>query len=193
MSPVPKMNQEPPPEPIAMPGYDVVQNMAGTLLKGVERLAEIQKQTLSLAVQQNTEMAAVVKKAAEKLPIVPRLAFLDLAVGTFDRYAEAQKQAIDFALEQSKLWTDLFKERSRLAKDVSDSNNKAFKRSIESTLAANKKGLDAVAVEAKAAVDAVREQVGLGGPQVVTVSDSFKKGIDTVVDAQKELLELVAR
>lgn len=194
MSPVPKINQEPPPpEPIAMPDYDVVQNMAGTLLKGVERLAEIQKQAISLAVQQNTEMVAIVKKTAEKMPIVPRLAFLDLAVGTFGRYAEAQKQAIDFAVEQSKLWTDLFKDRSRLVKEVSDSNSKAVKQSIESSLAMNKRGLDTAAAEAKASVDAVKEQFGLGGPQVIAMTESFKKGIDTVIDAQKEVMELVAQ
>lgn len=193
MSPVPKMNPEPPPEPVAMPEYDVVQTMAGTWLKGVERVAEIQKQALSLAVQQNTEMAAMVKKAAEKLPMAPRLAFLDLAVGTFGRYAEAQKQAIDFAVEQSRLWTDLFKDRSRLGKDVTEANNKAVKQSIENTLGVNKKGLDTAAAEAKATVDAVKEQFGLGGPQVVNMSDTFKKGIDAVVDAQKELMELVAQ
>lgn len=192
MSPIPKTNQEPP-EPIAMPEYDVVQATAATLLKGFERVAEIQKQAISLAVQQNTEMVALAKKTAEKLPVVPRLAFLELAAGMFGRYAEAQVQAIDFAVEQSKLWSDVYKDRARIAKGVTDSTSKAVKQSIESSVAANKKGLDAVAADAKAAVDAVKAQFGLGGPQVVTMTETFKKGIDAVVEAQKDVMDLVAQ
>lgn len=194
MSPVAKMNPEPiPHEPAVMPDFDLAQNMAGALLKGVERIAEVQKQAINVAVQQNNEMAAIFKKASEKLPVAPRLAFLDLAVGAFGRYAETQKQAIDFVVEQSRVWTDLVKDRSKLVKELSDSNSKTVKQTIENSLAVNKRTVENAATDAKATVDAVREQFGLGGAQVISMTDTLKKGIDTVVDAQKEVMELVAR
>ena len=92
-------------------------SLAGLFLKSVERFAELQKQSIDVAVQHSAEMSEVMKKMAEKLPGAPQPAVFEMAAGNVARCADTQKSAINFVVKQSKAWTDTFKDRSLTAKD----------------------------------------------------------------------------
>ena len=189
MSPTPKINREPVVEdPIAKAE---IPSFATLFLRGVERMAEIQKQTIDFAVQQNAEIVDVLKKAAEKAPGAPKLPLLDLAAGAVSRYADTQKAAIDFVVEQSQAWTDTFKDRARCDTKAAESTTQMAKQAVERSFVVHKKALENTAAQTKAVVDATKKQFGFTGAQADAMTESFQKGVDTIVEAQKELLDLV--
>jgi hypothetical protein len=192
MSPAPKNSQVPSPEEIHAEASEFGANLVGLFLKSVERFAELQKQSIDVAVQQSAEMSDVVKKMTEKLPGAPRPVVFDLATGNVARCADTQKSAITFVVEQSKAMTDTLKDRSLSAKDLTESNSKAVKQTLERSFAVNKKVLENTAAGAKAMLDAAKDQFGLRGTQAEAMTDSFIKGIDTAIDAQKKVMDIAA-
>lgn len=190
MSPTPKVNREPAVED-AYGKPEIRDSFASLFLRGIERMAEIQKQAIDFAVQQNTEMVEVLKKVAEKTPSAPRLPLLDLATGAVNRYADTQKAAIDLVVEQSQVWTDTFKDRATVDKKATDTAANMAKQAIERSFGVQKKALENTAAQTKAVVDAAKNQFGLNGVQADAMADTFQKGVDTIVEAQKELLDLV--
>ena len=158
---------------------------------GMERIAEVQKQFIDVAVQHTTETVEVLKKATERVPGMPRIPMLEVTTGAMSRYADTQKAAIDFFVEQSRVWMDMFKDRTSAASKSTESTTNMAKQTLERSFAVQKKALEHTAAHTKAVVDATRRQFGLTGTQADTLTDTFQRGIDTVVDAQKELLDLV--
>ena len=189
MSPLPKIHREPVVEDGAE-RFEIQGNFAAIFLRGVERVAEIQKHAIDLAVQQNAELIDIWKKAVKKIPGAPRLPMLDLATGAVNRYADTQKSAIDFVVEQSHMWTDAFKDRATVKKS-NDSTVNIARQTMERSFAVHKKALEHTAAQTKAVVDAAKHQFGFTGTQADAMTDTFQKGVDTIVEAQKELLDLV--
>jgi len=190
MSPTPRIIREAVGENTA-DTVEIQDNYAAIFLRGVERIAEFQKHAIDFAVQQNTELVDIWKKATEKVPGGPRLPMLDLASGAVSRYADTQKAAIDFVVEQSHVWTDAFKDRASTLKKSNDSTVNVAKQTMERSFAVHKKALEHTAAQTKAMVDAAKHQFGFTGTQADAMTDTFQKGVDTIVEAQKELLDLV--
>jgi len=185
-----KMNREPIIDE-AQDNGEIREDATVLILRGMERVAELQKLCIDTAVQHSTDTVAVMKKAAEKVPGMPRLPLLEVADSAMSRYADTQKAAIDFMVEQSRIWTDMLKDRSSSAKKSTDSTTNMAKQTLERSFAVQKKALEHTAANTKAMVDATRRQFGLTGTQADNLTDTFRRGVDTVVDAQKELLDLV--
>jgi hypothetical protein len=164
---------------------------ANLFFRGVERIAEVQKQFIDLAVQHNKEMLEVLKKAAGTMPGAPRIPMLDLAYGAVNRYADIQKSAVDFFVDQNRIWTDAYKDRTGTVKKTGESATRAVKQAMESSIAVQKKALEHTAAHTKAVVDAARNQFGFSGTQADVMTDTFRRGVDTIVEAQKELLNIV--
>jgi hypothetical protein len=172
---------------------DVRNETAAFYLRGVERIAEVEKEFIDLAVQQNKEMGELLKKAAAKLPGGPRIPMLDLAHSAVHRYADVQKAAVDFFVDQNRIWMDAYKDRTGTAKKTGESASHAVKQVMESSFAVQKKALEHTAAHTKAVVDAARNQFGISGTQADAMTDSFRRGVDTIVEAQKELLYIVTQ
>jgi hypothetical protein len=186
------MNPEATPEP-AIHVEDFGANLAGLFLKSIERISEIQKQAIDFATQQNADTVSVLKKMTAKVPGASNLPVFDLTTETVSRFADTQKSAINFVVEQSRVWTETLKDRTRFGKNVAESNIKTAKQTLERSFALNKKALENSATQAKAVVDATKQQFGLSGTPLDAVTDTFKKSIDTIIDAQKEVMDLVAQ
>ena len=190
MSPTPRVQREPVVEDAAKT-VEIQDSYAAIFLSGVERIAEIQKQAIDLAVQHNLEIVATMKRAAEKMPGAARLPMLDLTTEAVSRYADTQKSAIDFVVEQSHVWTDVFNERASTVKKANDSTVSVAKQTIERSFVVHKKALEHTAAQTKAVVDIAKHQFGLRGTQADAMADTFQRGVDTIVETQKELLDLV--
>lgn len=182
-------------EPAAAPEKDRVEwpeSMAKLFAAGVGRIAEIQKKSIDVAVQQNAELLDLWKKTIQKIPGAPGLFLLELEGSGFDRYAEIHKAAIDVVVEQSKAVSDLTKERTGTAAKVNDQLTDFTKKSVERVIAMQKKALDQSATQAKAIVETSSRQFG-EGTQLEEAADSMQRGVDAIVDAQKELLDMAVR
>lgn len=166
---------------------DAIDSMTELYTNGIERLAEMQKKGLEIAVRHNAEVVSTWKKFA--LP-VPGVLMLDLATTAFERFAETEKGAIDLVVEQTRTFAKVVKERKAETTDTVEEGKKTAKAAIEQSIAAQKTALDYTARQAKAAFATAKQQ--LAGTPVATAADSMERGMDIVVDAQKELLDLVA-
>src|SRR5512146_2744845 len=87
MSPAAKANREPTMEEM-IDKADFRNETAALFLRGVERIAEVEKQYIDLALEHNKEMGELLKKAAARLPGGPRIPMMDLAYSAFNRYAD---------------------------------------------------------------------------------------------------------
>jgi len=190
MSPAGKPNREAAMDEM-MDKADFRNETAAVFFHGVERIAEVEKQFIDLALEHNKEMGELLKKAAATLPGSPRIPMFDLAYSAFNRYADVQKAAVDFIVDQNRIWLDVFKDRPGTAKKAGESASHAVKQAMESSFAVQKKALEHTAAHTKAVVDATRNQFGISGTQADAMTDSFRRGVDTIVEAPKELLNIV--
>jgi hypothetical protein len=168
---------------------DAIESITELYTNGIERLAEVQRKGLEIAVKHNAEVANAWKKFT--LPM-PGVLMLDLATAAFERFAETQKGAIDLVVEQTHTLSKLMKERNVKATDTMEEGKKRAKEAIEHSVAAQKTVLDYTAKQTKAAFETAKQQLGYAGTPAGTAADSIERGMDIVLEAQKELLDLVA-
>ncbi len=168
---------------------DVIESITELYTNGIERLAEVQKKGLEIAVKHNAEVATAWKKFT--LPM-PGVLMLDLTTAAFERFAETQKGAIDLMVEQTHTFSKLVKERKAKVTDTVEEGKKTAKVAIEQSIAAQKTALDYTAKQAKAAFETAKQQLGYAGTPAGTAADSMERGMDIVLEAQKDLLDLVA-
>jgi hypothetical protein len=168
---------------------DVIESITELYTNGIDRLAEVQKKGLEIAVKHNAEVANAWKKFT--LPMQGVL-MLDLATTAFERFAETQKGAIDLVVEQTHTFSKLVKERKVKATDTLEEGKKRAKEAIEHSIAAQKTALDYTAKQTKAAFETAKQQLGYAGTPAGTAAESMERGMDIVLEAQKELLDLVA-
>jgi hypothetical protein len=169
---------------------DIRDNFAALYSKGVERVAEVQKRGIDIALQHGKEMIDLWKQATEKLPWAPRLKAFDQAPATLERFADAQKTVIDLVVEQTRALVEFAKDRQTTAGKGTDSVLNFAQQSFDRSVAAQKKAAAATVTQTKSVFENAREEFGFPGSEVV--ADSIQKGVDAVVVAQKELLETIS-
>jgi hypothetical protein len=172
---------------------EVVETIVNLYSKSVERIAEVQKKGIDLAVKQNTELLDACKKMAQTVPGVSGLFMLDLAANAFERYADTQKGAIDLVLEQSHALAGLAKERAASAVKVVEDATAILQQNVAQSVATQKKALDYSAEQGKAAFETAKQQFGLTGTPAEKVAESFQHGVDSLFATQKELLDIAAK
>jgi len=168
------------------------ESMGKLVATGIGRIAEVEKKSLDFAVQQNGELLDLWKKTLQVLPGMPGLFMLELEGSGFERFVEIEKSAIDLMVEQSKAFTDLVKDRGVTTTGTGEEMDAFAKKSLERVIAVQKKALDHSAAQTKAAVEASTRQFGEGTP-MGAAAESIRRGVDAIVDAQKELLDLAVR
>ncbi len=188
MTPAPKAKRDSVPEKPEI-YKELRENLATFCTRSVERMAEIQKRSIDIAMQQNKEAFGVWKQLAEKLPWAPQMNGLALAASTLERFAGTQKTALDAMVEQSRAFVEIMKERAAAAEKTTDSLLDFARESFDRTIDAQKKAADAALSESKSAFDKAREQFDFPGG--AAVAESIQHGVDAIVEAQKELLETV--
>lgn len=167
---------------------EFVETAVSFYTSGIERLAEAQKKAIDLAIEHNAEMLNTWKKQA---PAAPGLFMLDLVTTAFDRFAETHKGMIDLVVEQTHTLADLAKERKLKAGKVVDDSVARAQEAIDQSIAAQKTVLDFSTRQSKAAVETAKKQFGYAGTPAGAAADSMQRGLEVVVDAQKELLDVL--
>jgi len=167
---------------------DFVETAVRVYTTGVERLAEAQKKAIDVAIEHNAEMISTWKKQAAA---APGLFMLDLATMAFDRFAETHKGMIDLVVEQTHTLAGLAKERKLKAGKVVDDSVARAQEAIDQSVAAQKTVLDFSTRQTRAAFETAKKQFGYAGTPAGTAADSMQRGFEVVVDAQKELLDVL--
>jgi hypothetical protein len=171
---------------------EVVETIAALYTNGVERLAEVQKIGIELAAKQNAELLDAWKKIARVFPGAPSLVTLDFVSNALDRYADTQKGGIDLVLEQSHALAGLAKERASSTANAADGATAIVKQTVDRAVAAQKTALDFSVAQTKVAFETAK-QFGVTGTPAGAAAESFQRGVDGLIEAQKELLDIAAK
>lgn len=175
--------------PAAGEKLDVLGTFADLYVKGIQRLAELQKQGLDLAAQQNAELVGVWKKNATGSVIASGPFMFDLIGTMFERYVDTQKGAIDLVVEQTNAFASVVKERKAKAAKAGEEGVTLAREAIEQSVEAQKTVLDYSAKQAKAAFETAKKQFGYAGTPAEAAADSVQRGVEVVIEAQKDMLD----
>jgi hypothetical protein len=167
---------------------DVIETAVQVYTTGLEHLAEAQKKAIDLAIEHNAEMMKTWKK---QTAAAPGLFMLDLAATAFDRFADTQKGMIDLVVDQTHTLAGLAKERKLKAGKVVDESVSKAQEAIDQSVAAQKTVLDFSTRQTKAAIETAKKQFGYADTPAGVAADSVQRGFEVVVDAQKELLDVL--
>jgi len=167
---------------------DVIETMTKLYTSGVERVAEFQKKGLDLAVQHNAEVVNTWKKHSVAAPGLP---VLEMAANAFEHYADIRKSTIDLVVKQTHTLAGIVKENKVKATETVDEGTAKAQEAVEHAVAAQKTALDYSAKQTKTAFETAKQQFGYAGTPVGVAADSVQRGLEVVVEAQKDLLDAV--
>lgn len=160
-------------------------------MDSISRAGELQKNAVTLAAEQAGDWIGACKDVLSHFPMSPPSLFFDLAAQAVQMSAETQKSAVDFVVQQTEMMTDMAKERNQAYSQVAESATSAFAATMTRSVEAQKRVLESASQQNKAIFAATRRKVG-NGPGSALV-DSFERGADTMVKAQKSILEATAQ
>ena len=168
--------------------FEVLESAAELYTSGVEKLAAIQKTAIDAMLAQNEALVNVWKK---QTVVAPGVFLLDLAKTAFERYGETHKGAIDLVVEQTHALAGLVKERKVEGNKAVDQAVSRAKEVVEQSVDAQKTILDSAKKHTKAAFETAKQQLGYAGTPAAAAADSVEKGIEVMVEAQKEMLDVM--
>jgi hypothetical protein len=172
---------------------EVAETITALYTKNVERLAEAQKNSLDLALQQNADLIGAWKKIALVVPGTPVPSVLDLVANAFGQFVDLQKGAIDLALEQSQTLAGLANERINSVSSATDAVTALVQETAERAAVAQKSAIEFSAAQTKTVIDTFKKQSGVAGTPVEAAADSVQRGFDTFVESQKNILNFAAK
>ena len=153
----------------------------------VNRVAELQKSSLDAVAEQTNEFVAAWKKAASYFPVPTPTFFFDVFGQAVQTAVETQKSAIDLAVEQAEAVAEITKQRVNAYSEIAETATEAFRTTVSRSVEAQKKMLEFAAQQNKAVWEATRKQIGNGPASVIV--DTFERGANTVIEAQKSILD----
>jgi hypothetical protein len=172
---------------------EVAETITTLYTKSVERLAEVQKNTLDIALQQNTDVIGAWKKIALTVPGTPIPSILDLAGNAFGQFVDMQKSAIDFVLEQSQSLAALATERIAYVSSATNAVTTMVQDTVERAGTMQKNSIEFAAAQTRTVLDTFKKQSGVAGTPVEAATDSIQRGFDTLVETQKEILNIATK
>jgi hypothetical protein len=172
---------------------EAVETITALYTKNVERLAEAQKTSLDLALQQNADLIGAWKKIAQVVPGTPVPTVLDLVANAFGQFVDLQKGAIDLALEQSQTLTALANERMNSVSSATDAVTTFVQDTVERAAVTQKNAIEFSAAQTKTVIDTFKKQSGVAGTPVEVAAESMQRGFDTLVENQKEILNVASK
>jgi len=188
----------PPDSPVrdTAPGPETAPFTAFTTLfqKGVERLAEIQKNTVDVFARQAADAAPACKTALSVESSVPLAAAFDMIDQSAGKMAEAQKSMIDLAVQQSAYAVDMAKQRRDYAAKWTAAVAGIFGEAVDRTVAMQNILLGFAAEQNKIVIGAVKRQAGFSGstPAAMAV-DAIERNVEIALQTQKELIDSAAK
>jgi hypothetical protein len=171
--------------------FDVLGSVSEVYTKSIEQLAGMQKQGLEFAVQQNADLIGIWKKNATGSAAASGFFMFDLMGTLFERYAETQKGAIDLVVDQTHAFASAVKESKAKVTKAAEEGVKLAEEAIEQSIAVQKTALDYSAKQTKEAFESAKKQFGYAGTPAAAAADSVQRGVEVVIEAQKNMLDVL--
>jgi hypothetical protein len=160
-------------------------------MNNVERVAELQKLSLDVAAEQTAEWIGAWKNVFSSFPVPAPTFFFDVFGQAVQTYVETQKSAIDVVVEQTQSMTEIAQQRADAYSKITESATAAFQATVTRSVEAQKKVLEFASAQNKNLCAAAKKQIG-AGPATAFV-DSYERGAETIIDAQKSILDATTK
>ena len=173
------------------PAREVAEALTPVYLKGIQRGADLQKKSLDVAAEQANDWIAVYKKAFSYLPVAAPTFFFDLAEQLVENVVDTQKNVIDLFVEQSEASASTVNERAGAYNKVAEAVAAAAQASVARSVEAQQKALSFAAEQSSAFYKNAKNQFGV--KPVAAVIDTVERGTKAMLEAQKSLIDVVAK
>ena len=160
--------------------------------KGLARAVETTETYLDMAVKQNAEIVAAIKKALKGTE-VPGLFILDLGSQALEGLVLVQKQLMGLGMEQIAAALEALKNLDLTSGDMKADIAGAFEAALDRSLTAQSTVTEYAAKQTKAAIEAAKAQPGVAGTPAETFADSMQNSFDTALGVQKEILNIAVK
>jgi hypothetical protein len=155
------------------------------LVRGVERLADLQKQTLEVLNRQNKDINSTLGEALRATPAMPGKTVLELTEEAVEDWTSALNKVLDLTVQQSAQALECVKEGSgKSAALLTD----LVRQSAGRAIAAQQITLEFAALQTKAVSEAVKCLAGIEEPIFEAVTYSMQRGLDALIRKEKEFL-----
>ena len=141
--------------------------------KGVEELADLGRQTIDKAAEQNRELFAAWKKG------------VDQTVEGLQQAAQAQKALLAVAVERGRVVSKLATENAESVSKTAAGVAAVVDSLGASANSAQKQALEIAAAQSSSAYDAAKRHFETSGTAAV---ETFQRGVDTLLETQKTVL-----
>lgn len=163
--------------------------------KGLERIVEVSKTSLDLAVEQNTEVLGSCRRALKGSPL-PGLFLLDFASQALEDCVTLQKRLLNLTVEQSSSVLAATQRYRRNAGMAKSETAEAKHQTADSKVAANKSVPEpapkqTAPKQTKAVSEAVKQQPRVVRAHIPAAKDSIQPDIGTLM--AKEIVALAAK
>jgi len=162
---------------------------AALAISGAGRAIEASKTWLNLAANQNADILDAMKKALAGTPWA-ELPILDLTEQAVEGYVAIQNELLDLTLEQITAVTNACQAAGTDVEKAKSEFANVLRTSADRATVAQNSVMNYAAKQAKAGMEAVKAQRGVVGTDAEVMTDAIQRGFDTVVAAQKELMEM---
>ena len=173
------------------PAREVAETLTPVYLKGVQRVADVQKKSLDVAAEQASDWIAVYKKAFSYLPVAAPAFCFDLAEQVVENVVDTQKNVIDLFVEQSEAVVSTVNEQAEAYNKVAEGVAAAVQASVVRSVEAQQKALSFAAEQSSTFYKNAKNQFGV--EPVAAVVDTVERGTKAILEAQKSLIEVVAK
>ena len=173
------------------PAHQVAESLNPLYRKGVQRVADLQKKSLDVAAEQAGEWIAANKQAFRYFPVAAPTFFFRLAEQVVENVVDTQKKFIDLFVEQSEAFAATVNERAEALSKVTEGVAAAVKSSVVRSVEAQQKALSFAAEQSSAFYKNAKNQFGV--EPVSAVVNSVERGTKAILEAQKSLVDVVAK
>jgi len=162
---------------------------AALAISGAGRAIEASKTWLNLAANQNADILDAMKKALAGTPWAG-LPLLELTEQAVEGYVAIQNELLDLTLEQITAVTNACQAAGTDVEKAKSEFANVLRTSADRATVAQNSVMKYASKQAKAGMDAVKAQRGVAGTDAEVMADAIQRGFDTVVAAQKDLMEM---
>jgi hypothetical protein len=164
-------------------------NFPALLARGVERLADLQKQTLEVLSSQNKDISSTLRETLRATPAAPGTTVLELTGEAVNDWVSALKNILDLTVQQSAQALDYVRQGTGVASKSAALLTDLAWQSARRAIAAQQITLEFAALQTKAITEAVKRQAGIEEElPFEAVTYSMQRRLDALIENQKEFL-----
>ena len=172
---------------------EAAETIATLYTRSVERLADAQKKALDLALQQNAEVIGAWKRSPSPSPTARSPAFSIWPTACSGNSSTWRRAPSTSPWEQSNALAGLAGERADFIAKAGDTVKTIAQDTVQRAAATQKNVIEFSAAQTKTAFDTFKKQAGVAGTPVEAAADSIQRGFDSLLETQKEFLNILSK